>query len=132
MKIRTGYVSNSSSSSFVVIGKKINNPEEALRQGKNVMVYVPAGGSSGEAEDWSMFLTEEALQMLYNSKWFKSMEHTFIEVYDKDEFEYDYREDIIKVKKPVKGTLFAFLRDYSSPNSIEGLKDFLEQEDSWR
>ncbi len=107
MKIRNGYVSNSSSSSFVVVGKKINSPEKALRQGKNVMVYVPAGGSSGEAEDWSMFLTRETLQMLYDSKWFNSRKYTFIEVYDKDCFEYDYDKEIIKVKKPVKGTLFA-------------------------
>lgn len=132
MKMRDGYVSNSSSSSFVVVGKETKNPLALLHNGKRVMVYVPGGGSSGEAEDWSMFLTEEALKMLNESKWFKSMEHKFFEVDGADNFEYNTEYNTVKIKKPVKGTLIAFDRDYSSPDSIDELKEFLEREDSWR
>ena len=47
MKIRMNYVSNSSSSSFIIIGKRINNPLKAIKEGKKVIVHIESGGTSG-------------------------------------------------------------------------------------
>ena len=130
MKVRNGYVSNSSSSSFICIGKKITSPTNALKEGKKVLVYVVGGGTSGEAEDWSMYLDKEILSILQNSKWFNRMNHIeYWEVNDGITVEYDRNtgEDMMIVKNNVNNeTVFGFRRDYSSPNNKKQLLEFLE------
>ena len=130
MKVRNGYVSNSSSSSFICIGKKITSPTNALKEGKKVLVYVVGGGTSGEAEDWSMSLDKEILSILQNSKWFNRMNHIeYWEVNDGITVEYDRNtgEDMMIVKNNVNNeTVFGFRRDYSSPNNKKQLLEFLE------
>ena len=130
MKIRSTYVSNSSSSSFVIFGDKITDPLASLKKGKRVFVFVPGGGTSGEAEDWGMFLDEECFNLLNDSSWFKERKKysTFIECpegFDEDPEEVD---KVIITKEIKNQTIFAFNRDYSSPNTLEGLKEFLEEE----
>lgn len=129
MKARNGYVSNSSSSSFIIVGRKINNPLQAIRQGKKVLVYVECGGTSGEAEDWAMYLDEETYDILIRSRWFNERKAEFWESNDNISVDYDPEggDDIMTVNAESEGTLFAFNRDYSSPNSKEGLLKFLER-----
>lgn len=129
MKIRQGFVSNSSSSSFIVIGKKIKDPAKALKEGKRVMVFVEAGGISGECEDWSMFLDKDSFAILKVSRWFKNQDPAYIEVNEKagsswNQKIFDYQ---LNVEEDVSGRVFAFYRDYSSPDSIEELRDFLQE-----
>ena len=49
MKIRTGFVSNSSSTSFVIMGKQIENPDnkEALDLISKNQLYACGGGNAG-------------------------------------------------------------------------------------
>ena len=131
MKIRQGFVSNSSSSSFIVMGKKVGNPDRALKEGKKVMVFIEAGGTSGECEDWSMFLSKSSFDLLKASPWFQEQNPVYIEVNEKassswDPELYDYR---LNIKEDVSGHVFAFYRDYSSPNNLKELRDFLKEVD---
>lgn len=129
MKIRTNYVSNSSSSSFVIIGNRIDNPLPFILQGKEVYVWVEAGGTSGECEDWSMKLDKESYELLKTSDWFLRHQHyaLFFEnigcnmIYEDGEDKLNIIEDISNVE------IFSFKRDYSSPNSLEELKQFLKK-----
>ena len=131
MKVRKGFVSNSSSSSFVIIGKRISTPLKALQSGKKVLVYVSGGGTSGEAEDWAMYLDKDILDVLQGSKWFNRMDNVeYWEVEDGVATEYDSKsgEEIMVVENDVVDeTFFGFRRDYSSPDNIEQLRKFLEE-----
>ena len=89
MKVRQCYVSNSSSSSFIVVGYRISNPLKAIKEGKCVMVYVEAGGNSGECEDWSMFLTKDTYDILQKSQWLKKINPIYIEVDMSAKCQYD-------------------------------------------
>ena len=129
MKIRTSYVSNSSSSSFVIVGNCIDNPLPFILQGKEVYVWVECGGTSGECEDWSMKLDKESYELLKTSNWFLMRQHCalFFEnigcnmVYEDGEDKLNIVKDMNNVK------IFSFNRDYSSPNSLEELKQFLKE-----
>lgn len=129
MKIRNGYVSNSSSSSFVIFGHKITNPLKSLKEGKRVFLYVEGAGTSGECEDWGMFIDEECLKLLNKSKWFDYRKDYSIFFECKNNFEEDKKDyDKVNVLEDIEGEeIFAFERDYSSPNTIKGLIQFLEE-----
>lgn len=126
MKIRMSYVSNSSSSSFVILGQRLQSPVEAIKQGRRVFVYLEGAGTSGEAEDWGMWLDVESWEMLRDSKWFKGRTPVYFlcpEGFDED----TARSDRLVTTKDIENQeLFAFDRDYSSPNNVDQLKKFLE------
>ena len=127
MKIRSSFVSNSSSSSFINLGKKITNPIKAINDGKKILVYINGAGSSGDAADWCMMLNEKSWKILKNSKWFSSKNPVFFECSKY----YEYIENDLINKLNVSHNienceLFVFNKDYSSPNSIEELKEFLK------
>lgn len=130
MKIRNGYVSNSSSSSFCIVGKEIDNPLERIKNGKKVWIIVENGGNSGECEDWAMELNLETFEILKKSKWYKSHQEysVFIEANDNAVVEWDSNEgdNVLQVKKDIDECVFAFNRDYSSPDNKKELIDFLE------
>lgn len=132
MKIRSGFVSNSSSSSFCVVGQQIDNPDTQIELGKQVIVIVEGGGTSGEAEDWSMFLDEECYNMLKDNEWFKRAEGygnvKFI-VCNKDahtEYDDELHDDVLVCTEDVEGHVYIFNRDYSSPENKEELINFLK------
>ena len=128
MKIRTGFVSNSSSSSFVIVGHKTKKPLEAIKEGKKIFVYIEGAGISGEAEDWGMFLDDDGYKMLTESRWFKRREDQAIFFEVSKAIEAGEDEGILKVKEDIEGEeIFAFYRDYSSPDSIEQLNKFLDE-----
>lgn len=130
MKIRNGYVSNSSSSSFCIVGKEIDNPLERIKNGKKVWIIVENGGNSGECEDWAMELNLETFEILKKSKWYKSHQEysVFIEANDNAVVEWDSNEgdNVLRVEKDINECVFAFNRDYSSPDNKKELIDFLE------
>ena len=130
MKVRQCYVSNSSSSSFIVVGYRISNPLKAIKEGKCVMVYVEAGGNSGECEDWSMFLTKDTYDILQKSQWLKKRNPVYIEVdmSAKCQYDNDVGDEKLIVSRNVLGEVFAFNRDYSSPDNEKELVDFLKRE----
>ena len=132
MKIRICFVSNSSSSSFVIFGKRITNPLASIKNGKRVFVHLDGGGTSGEAEDWGMWIDEECLNLLEKSNWFKRFSNPdYFEC--SNGFEEDKKEyDRIIVSDDIKEQqIFAFNRDYSSPNNIKQLKKFLKDVERW-
>lgn len=131
MKVRQCYVSNSSSSSFLVVGYRISNPLKAIENGKRVMIYVEGGGNSGECEDWSMFLTKDTYDILQKSQWLKKRNPIYIEVDVSAECQYDsdMGDSKLVVSRNVLGEVFAFNRDYSSPDNKEELVKFLKREE---
>ena len=134
MKYRSSFVSNSSSSSFVVTGHISQNPLKDIKEGKTVMLHVIHAGTSGEVEDWSYILDEESYNIITKSKWYEYRKHisTFFVVSDKTHMQYheDICEGVFHVDEDVMNeTLFAFNRDYSSPDNIDQLKRFLEKYD---
>lgn len=135
MKIRSGYVSNSSSSSFCVVGRQINNPDTQIELGRKVMVIVEAGGTSGENEDWSMILNKEAYNILNKSEWFNNNKYyscvKFILCNKDARMEYDdnLHEDVLICTDDVEDSVYVFNRDYSSPDNNEELINFLKDVD---
>ena len=127
MKIRSGFVSNSSSSSFVIFGKRIGSPEKAIKEGKKVFVHLNGGGTSGEAEDWGMWLNAESWEILRDSKWFKGRTPVYFLCPEGVDEDMAYSDRLVTTKDIENQELFAFDRDYSSPNNIDQLKKFLEQ-----
>ena len=132
MKIRSGYVSNSSSSSFCVVGRQIDNPDTHIELGRKVMVIVEGGGTSGEAEDWSMFLDKECYNILKDDEWFRECEDygnvKFI-VCNKDahtEYDDELCDTVLVCTEDVEGRVYIFNRDYSSPENKEELINFLK------
>lgn len=126
MKIRSGFVSNSSSSSFVIFGKRIGNPEKAIKEGKKVFVHLDGGGTSGEAEDWGMWLDTKCWNLLKESDWFKYYTPHYFECPDTFEASKE-KENAVSISSDIEGLeIFGFNRDYSSPDTYEQLVKFLE------
>lgn len=126
MKTRFGYVSNSSSSSFVVYGNKLGTAEEiesALAAGRNVVMAVECGGSSGDNGDFIARITPERYALMkrkiqrYAEKNKDGDEHcidfidcVFSKFLEEDEFD-------AQVLGLVGGTAFWYAKDYNSPHS---------------
>lgn len=130
MKIRSNYVSNSSSSSFVILCHKItDNPLKAINEGKNVFVYIEACGTSGSVGDWYFKLTEEIYNIINHHSWFKPYaKPVYYECPEDVSVNYDDDVDgkLIVKNDIVDYELFAFERDYSSPENVDDLKQFLK------
>ena len=128
MKIRSNFVSNSSSSSFIIYGKKIDfydiNQEDLLDATKNKIICVLDGqGTSGEVEDFVFTVTPERIATLQKNKIpFENGE--FFEVMK----EWGSDEEVINITEPLTGgRLYTIKKDYSSPNNDSAKnKDFLE------
>lgn len=127
MKTRFGYVSNSSSSSFVVYGNKLDTMEEieaAVAAGRNVVMAVECGGSSGDNGDFIARITPERYALMkrklqrYVEKNKDGDEHcidfvdcAFKKYLDEDE---EFDEQALGLSG---GEALWYDRDYNSPHS---------------
>lgn len=124
MKIRIGYVSNSSSTSFVIIGKLIYDPLERIRAGARVMAVGYSCGRSGDVADWCMELDENSYNVLTSSEWFKNLidDFNFYEVFCSGIDESD-----VSIPEKTNGRIFIIERDSTSCHNIKELKEFLSE-----
>ena len=116
MKIRLGFVSNSSSSSSVVLGKGIDF-DDLLNRKSNFPVYM-LGDYMNEGMDFFQ-ITPEILAQMKATPWDVD-NFTFMEVY----FICDSGEEIETKKLPKKFQVFSFDQDY---HNTETAKDFREK-----
>lgn len=132
MKIRMNYVSNSSSSSFVILGNKINNPLKLMNEGKNIIVHIKNCGTSGDVGDWCIPLTPEIYDIINHHSWFNHCEKPeYYELAQGTEIVFDktindYR--LIVNENVSDAELICFQKDYTSPDNIDELKSFLKKE----
>ena len=118
MKIRTGFVSNSSSSSFVILGKAIGFDEIT----KNNLESVYAESDNEYGEGYPVFeLTKEMYKYLKQHP-----EHCydlkFYEVYDYFDEE-SAKDTLDKSKLPESCQVYFFCRSQNSPHDLQ---DFIE------
>ena len=117
MKIRTGYVSNSSSSSFVVYGTVVTTFAELkrlLEKGESVVCVDTGGGTSGEAQDFVFNATPERIQEI--EKKYRGQKNLPFYAIQKDYIVLEDDEEIDMSLPESRGhRLFRFKKDYSSP-----------------
>lgn len=114
-------MSNSSSSSFLIIGETIRFSQvRSAMETNEVFAICENCGTSGENEDYVVFLTLDRWNILKDTEFVKEMK--FIKA--------SYYNDIIERKhcnelKNVKGETWLINKDYYSPKNTEELKQFL-------
>lgn len=118
MKTRSGYVSNSSSTSFLVYGRDVVEWSKALKwieEGKRVICVDEGTGTSGDSADFVFDLTPERYALM------KGYENEIINadgfyVICADYSSCDYNEDGMDVELPdlEGGSFFEFQRDDNS------------------
>jgi hypothetical protein len=120
MKIREGFVSNSSSSSFVIIGKKLSEIPEKIGDKK---IYLTSGYfNCGEGETVVQINQKIADFINKNNKGnIFSIYESFMEIYDGLEFKSNFTI-------PQNSTAFCFNRDdgYDYDGTDISLKEFKE------
>lgn len=130
MKIRYGYISNSSSSSFCVIGNVTSNPLSHLLKNEKVMILIEGAGKSGDCADWSYIIEDkDSYDIIKSSKFYKLHENNILYILMNNDytiqFDDDVMDNVLVTNKDIDGHIFAFNRDYSSPNNKKELKEFL-------
>ena len=133
MKTRNGYVSNSSSSSFLVYGNEcdFNEIESRIEEGKNVICADYGGGFSGDCADFVFKMTKERLELL--KPYFGILRRRGVSIISVDfSLIEDYFDEKTRIPALKGGKFFEYSRDYSSPHTDsvddEDFKDWLENQ----
>lgn len=120
MKIRTGFISNSSSSSFCFLGKSVSRNEvrELVSKGKRVVAIKEAGGTSGEVEDFIAEITDKNIEAIFA---YEKFEFFLIDhmIYDDDD------DEPFEIPKEITTKIYYFNRDYSSANNPEEISKWV-------
>ena len=121
MKIRECLVSNSSSSSFVIIGKELHSLPEKISDKK---IYLTSDIFCGEG-DLVIKLTQEIADFICKNKE-KFNEHSAFTFYDAlmeltDDFKFKSNVEI-----PKGSEVFVFNRDNCSPKDLKTFKEMCE------
>lgn len=116
MRIRNGYVSNSSSSSFIVYGQELDY-HEAIEQmaddDKKVICILDKKGTSGEVEDFVFRITNQRMNMLEKAG--IEVEHGKYLLVMK---EWLNNGGVMEIAEHLTGgRIFEVRKDYSSPNT---------------
>lgn len=123
MKVRTGFVSNSSSSSFVLFGKTLSNPEEVL---------MTLTMKRGEVLAIGDFLSEGQDVFPIDEEMFGAIMKD--ELFSKFQFVFCYKEINAEGRTKIKNNLpesfevFSLEVDYHTTESLEDLENrYLER-----
>lgn len=122
MKIRQGFVSNSSSSSFIILGKDVDILKVTPKMIKEKIIMV-VGETLCEGEDIFQIRTDEQLAFLKALNKI-SIEDTFkyIDTYAMAEDEYEGEIDVKKLPKTGKIKYYNFNQDFSSSEDLRTLQ----------
>ena len=133
MKTRTNYVSNSSSTSFVVYGRELDY-YEALEtmadDAKKVICILSGKGTSGDVEDFVFRMTNYRMNELEKAGIdINGMDATYLLAMKCGRNEVGSMD----ITEPLTGgMIFTFMKDYSSPNTDDDTDEKFANWVKWR